>query len=79
VLAEECQADYLLIDEKRARSVAEARGLRVVGLLGVLLIAKNTRHISSVTAMLAELESRAGFFVSDTVKQIVLRAAGEGP
>jgi len=79
VLAEECQADYLLIDEKRARSVAEARGLRVVGLLGVLLIAKDKRHISSVTAILAELESRAGFFVSDTVKQIVLRAAGEGP
>jgi hypothetical protein len=29
--------------------------------------------------MLAALESRAGFFVSDTVKQIVLRAAGESP
>jgi predicted nucleic acid-binding protein len=45
----------------------------------VMLVVKNTRNISSVTAMLAALESRAGFFVSDRVKQVVLRAAGEIP
>ena len=79
VLAEESHAEYLLIDEKHGRAVAEARGLSVVGLLGVLLMGKKAGHIPSVGWLIAELESRAGFFISDGVKQIVLTAAGEGP
>ena len=39
-LAEELQADFLLIDERKGRRLAQARDLRVVGLLGVILIAK---------------------------------------
>lgn len=78
VLAEESHAEYLLMDEKHGRAMAQARGLRVVGLLGVLLMAKKAGHIQSVGRLIAELESRAGFFVSDAVKQIVLTAAGEG-
>jgi len=78
ILAEECHADYLLMDEKHGRSVAEARGLKIVGLLGVLVIAKKAGQIPSVGRLIAELESRAGFFVSDAVKEIVLTAAGEG-
>jgi uncharacterized protein len=77
VLAEECRADYLLMDEKQGRSVAEARGLKVIGLLGVLLMAKQFKLIPAVGPLIAELESRAGFFVSEGVKQIVLAAAGE--
>jgi hypothetical protein len=78
VLAEEFHAEYLLMDENRGRSIAEARGLKVVGLLGVLLMAKKAGHIPSVGRFIAKLESEAGFFVSDAVKQIVLTAAGEG-
>jgi uncharacterized protein len=78
VLAEECHAEYLLMDEKHGRSVAEGRGLRVVGLLGVLLMAKAAGCIPSVGGLIAQLESDAGFFVSDAVKKIVLTAAGEG-
>lgn len=79
VLAEECHADYLLMDEKHGRTVAEARGLRIVGLLGVLVIAKKAGHTPSVGRLIAELESRAGFFVSNEVKRLVLAAAEEGP
>jgi uncharacterized protein len=77
VLAEESGADYLLIDEQRGRSLAEARGLKVVGLLGVLLMAKKAGHVPAVGEVIAELESQAGFFVSGAVKQIILAAAGE--
>jgi uncharacterized protein len=77
VLAEECHAEYLLMDEKLGRSIAEARGLRVVGLLGVLLMAKRAGHITTLADLIAELESQAGFFVSDAVKRIVLAAANE--
>ncbi len=79
ILAEERQADYLLIDERSGRSVAESRGLRVIGLLGVLLIAKRAGEIGSVSPVIEELETRARFFVSSAVKNVILRAAGEGP
>ena len=77
VLAEECHADYLLIDERRGRQQAEARGLTAIGLLGVLLLAKRTGQLASVSGLIDRLEIQAGFFVSERVKSIVLRAAGE--
>lgn len=77
VLAEESHADCVLMDEKRGRTVAKRRGLNVVGLLGVLLKAKKTGRISSMEWLIGELESRAGFYVSEAVKQIVLAEAGE--
>jgi len=79
VLAEECRAQYLLMDEKRGRSLAESRGLRVIGLLGVLLLAKKAGHLSSVRRLMEDLHSKAGFFVSDALRQTTLKAAGEEP
>jgi hypothetical protein len=77
VLAEESHAEYLLIDEKLGRSVAEARGLKVVGLLGVLLVAKKTGIVPSIGALIANLETQAGFFVSAPIKRSILTEAGE--
>jgi predicted nucleic acid-binding protein len=77
VLAEECRADYLLIDEKRGRQFAESRGLKVIGLLGVLLLAKQSGRLASVAELIGQLESQAGFFISERVKSIVVDAAGE--
>jgi predicted nucleic acid-binding protein len=79
VLAAESRADYVLMDEKRGRAVAESRGLTVIGLLGALLMAKRAGHVASLRELIASLESRAGFFVSDAVKAIILTAAGEVP
>jgi len=78
VLAQQLGAHLLLMDEKRGRSTAEANGLAVVGLLGVLLMAKQQRLIPRLGPVIAELETRAGFFVSETVKRIILAAADEG-
>ena len=46
VLAKEINADYLLVDKTLDRQVAIREGLRVIGLLGVLLEGKRPRvHI----------------------------------
>ena len=77
VLAKEISADYLLVDETQGRQVALREGLRVIGLLGVLLEGKDRGYISSIRQVISELETIAGFRVADGVKQIMFRAAGE--
>ena len=77
VLAKEIKADELLIDEARGRRVAADEGLRVIGLLGVLLIAKRKGFINSVREVTEELQTKAKFRVSDAVKAIIFEEAGE--
>ncbi len=49
-LAQELQADWVLIDEKLGRKTADALGLRVKGTLGVLLIAYQAGLLSQEEA-----------------------------
>lgn len=79
ILAQELQADFLLIDETIGRAAAQRQGVRVIGLLGVLLIAKKRKLITSVREVLDLLRGRAGFFVSRSVQEEVIRLAGEVP
>ena len=77
VLAKETKADLLLMDEKLGRRVALREGLRITGLMGLTVEAKRRGFIDSVRTMTAQLESEAGFRVSDDVKQEAFRQAGE--
>ena len=50
LLGQEVTADWLLIDEKLARRIADVMGFQVKGTLGVLLIAYRTGLLSRVEA-----------------------------
>ena len=76
VLAQEIAADLLLLDERRGRSVAGRFGLRVVGLLGVLIDAKQLGLILEIKPLLDEL-IRFGFRIGQELYRRVLQAAGE--
>jgi predicted nucleic acid-binding protein len=78
-LALEVRADLVLMDESKGRAVAVAAGLSIMGLMGVLLEAKRRNVISDVEPLVVRLESEAGFRLSASVKQLVLRKAGERP
>ena len=54
-LAEETGPDYLLIDDLAARTVAIAKGLPVIGLLGVLVKAKRSRAIDSMSKQIFQI------------------------
>lgn len=77
VLAKESRADLLLIDEKLGRQIAIREGVRIAGLMGVLVEAKHQQLIASVRELVGKLEAQAGFRVSEAVKIEAFIAAGE--
>ena len=76
VLALETGADVILLDDKRARKIAQGRGLNVIGTLGVLLRAKEIGYIDAVKPYLDKLVL-SGFLVSPRLYAVVLKKAGE--
>ena len=76
-LAAELGADLLLLDERRGRTVASRLGLKVTGLLGVLIEAKHRGLVSAIRPILDDLTVKAGFWVTQELHDRVLQAAGE--
>jgi len=76
-LALALSADLILLDESDGRRAAEHAGLRVTGVLGVLLRAKNEGQIERVRPEVEALRTRARFFVSARLQEKVLEIAGE--
>ena len=76
-LALEIKADYLIIDELKGRHKAEALGLRIVGLLGLLIQAKHAGYLTAIKPVLIELREKAGFRIHEALCKRVLEIAGE--
>ncbi|MBI5823530.1 MAG: DUF3368 domain-containing protein [Chloroflexi bacterium] len=75
-LAEEQDASLVLIDERKARRYAERLKLPLSGTLGVLLLAKEEKIISSVSPLLKAIQGAGLYLHTDLVEQI-LKIAGE--
>ena len=76
VLAEEIKADWILLDENKARLTADLIGLSTIGTVGILLLAKRMEKISVLKELLDELKAER-FFISEEVYKRVLDQAGE--
>jgi predicted nucleic acid-binding protein len=72
----ECSAARLILDDKKARTIARQLNLAVTGTCGVLLRAKDQGVLAQVRDVLDALRA-AGFRASDTLIREVLRRAGE--
>jgi uncharacterized protein len=67
----------ILLDEREARQVAQSLGLRVIGTLGILLLAKNRGIITQVQLLLDTMIDSAQYWVSRPLYEQVLRQAKE--
>ena len=76
ILAQEKKADLVILDDNAAKKTAKFLGLRVIGTLGILVLAKKRGYIKEVSPVLDALK-RDGFFVSDDLCDLVLRQADE--
>ena len=76
-LALEIRADAVLIDERRGYEIAIQLGLRTIGILGILLLAKSRGLIPAVKPILDALQQQAGFWLSESLRKQVLQFAQE--
>ncbi len=66
-----------MIDEKKGRVIAEQLEIKVTGLLGILLLAKQQKLINSVKQIMDKLKSEAGFWIGQSLYDKVLQEAHE--
>jgi uncharacterized protein len=76
-LAKELHADRLLIDERKGRRLATQEGVPIIGLLGVVLLAKRNRLIPSARALLQKLDRDAGMYLTEELREQALKSVGE--
>jgi uncharacterized protein len=76
LLAQEINADFVIIDENIGYRFATSAGLTVVRTLSLLLRAKDKGYIEQVAPLLDEMIAK-GRWYSETVRRAVLERAGE--
>lgn len=76
-LALQINADELLINERRARQVAQELGLSVIGIFGIVIVAKQRALIPSVRRVMDTLVELAGFRISHRLYQKILKFVDE--
>ncbi|HXH19002.1 MAG TPA: DUF3368 domain-containing protein [Chitinophagales bacterium] len=76
-LAKELHADYLLIDEKAGRKAAMKEGLRIIGVVGLLILAKQKGLIKEVKILLDDLIAKSDFWISERLNENILLHTGE--
>jgi predicted nucleic acid-binding protein len=74
----EKSADFLLIDERKGRRIASQNGIKIIGIAGILLAAKNRGLISAVKPFL-DLLLNASYYISDSLYRTALQSAKERP
>jgi predicted nucleic acid-binding protein len=77
VLAQELEANLLIIDEQMGRKCAKNLNINIIGLIGILIEAKLQGVIPNVKIILEELKTKAGFWISDNLYNMALRTVDE--
>lgn len=76
-LALQEKAEWTLLDERDARRVAKQLGLRVTGVLGILLRARREGKLPSFQAAMEQLRAKAGFHIRAELFADLVRKSGE--
>jgi len=75
VLAHE-QGRRIILDDRRARSVARGLGVTIIGTVGILVRVKRLGIISALKPLLDELEAHE-FYISEGLRAEALRLVNE--
>lgn len=76
-LALELQPDMLLIDERLGRRLAIRHGLPIMGLLGLVVLAKQRRLIAEIVPVIGELQDKGNCWFGHELLVEVCHSVGE--
>ncbi len=76
-LALQMKAEWTLLDEREGRRVAKSLGLKVTGVLGILLRAWREGELPSLRRAMEELREKAGFRIGAELFADLVRESGE--
>ena len=77
VLALQMKAKPVLLDEREGRLIAKSLGLKVTGVLGILLRARWEGKVSSMREAMDTLQEQAGFRIGRALYITLLKESGE--
>jgi uncharacterized protein len=66
-LSLEKDLDRVILDDKQARKIAGNMDLKVIGTVGVLLLAKQKSLINSIKPLLLEMKEKVNFRISQSI------------
>lgn len=73
ILYKELNADFLLIDDKKARNIAENFGIKCIGTIGLLSVAKDKGLIASLRPMFIQLLENKRFYSIELLNTILIQ------
>ena len=73
ILYKELRADFLLIDDKKARKIAENLGLNCIGTLGLLSVAREKKIILKLKPLFEDLLKKKRFYSIKLLNTILER------
>ena len=76
ILHMETNADLLAINDLKARGVASAMGVKIIGTLGILRLAKDQGLLKHIKTLLDELR-KVGAYISDSLYTRMLKDVRE--
>ena len=74
ILYKELNADFLLIYDKKARSIAESFGIRCIGTIGLLMQAKNKGFIDALKPLFEALIEQKRYYSIDLLNTVLERS-----
>ena len=78
ILYKELQANFLLIDDKKARKIAENFGLNCIGTVGLLSVARDKKIISKLKPLFEDLLKNKRFYSIELLNTILAKHKENG-
>lgn len=77
ILYKELQADFLLIDDKKARKIAESLEIKCIGIIGLLSVAKDKGLIDELKPLFETLLLSKRFYSIDLLNSVLIMKGEE--